>query len=96
MSAEVAPQGIVQDYVTLFLGIPLLFLSLFMANNGSLRGRFLLSGALGYFLVTYLFILLWACIMACFSCITAYSLFPSFASYNGDYWYCADSNGYTP
>jgi hypothetical protein len=57
MSAEVAPQGIAQDYVTLFLGIPLLFLSLFMANKGSLRGRFLLSGALGYFLVTYLFYL---------------------------------------
>jgi hypothetical protein len=55
MSAEVAPQGIAQDYVTLLLGIPLLLLSLRMAQRGSLRGRFLLAGTLGYFLVTYLF-----------------------------------------
>ncbi|MDB5205472.1 MAG: hypothetical protein JWR72_547 [Flavisolibacter sp.] len=57
MSAEVAPQGIAQDYVTLFLGIPLLLVSLFMARRGSLRGRFLLTGVVGYFLVTYLFYL---------------------------------------
>lgn len=57
MSAEVAPQGIAQDYVTLFLGIPLLLLSLYRANKGSVRGKFLLAGVLGYFLVTYLFYL---------------------------------------
>jgi hypothetical protein len=55
MSAEVAPQGIAQDYVTLLLGIPLLLVALRMALRGSLRGRFLLAGTLGYFLVTYLF-----------------------------------------
>ena len=58
MSAEVAPQGIAQDYVTLGLGVPLLLISLFWARSGSLRGRFLLAGILGYFLVTYLFYLL--------------------------------------
>lgn len=57
MSAEVAPQGIAQDYVTLFIGVPLLVLSIFWAGKGSLRGRFLLAGVLGYFLVTYLFYL---------------------------------------
>ena len=30
MSAEVAPQGIAQDYVTFFVGVPLLFISFFM------------------------------------------------------------------
>lgn len=57
MSADVAVQGIGQDYVTLFLGIPLLALSLVWARRGSLRGRLFLAGVLGYFLVTYLFYL---------------------------------------
>jgi hypothetical protein len=57
MSAEVAPQGIAQDYVTLLLGIPLLIIGLLMARTGSLKGRFVLAGTLGYFLVTYLFYL---------------------------------------
>ncbi|MFH5831802.1 hypothetical protein ACG2F4_11740 [Halalkalibaculum sp. DA3122] len=57
MSQDVAPQGIAQDYVTLFAGVPLLLLSLFWARSGSLKGRFLLAGTLGYFLVTYLFYL---------------------------------------
>ena len=57
MSSEVAPQGIAQDVVTLLIGIPLLLLSLCLARKGSLKGRILLSGTLGYFLVTYLFYL---------------------------------------
>lgn len=55
MSAEVAPQGIAQDYVTLFAGLPLLIISFVMTLKGSLKGRYLLTGTLGYFLVTYLF-----------------------------------------
>ncbi len=66
MSAEVAPEGIAQDYVTLFLGIPLLLISLYRANKGSVRGRVLLSGVLGYFLVTYLFYLVMAMYNALF------------------------------
>ncbi len=57
MSAEVAPQGIAQDYVTLFMGVPVLLFGLMWARKGSLQGRFLLAGTLGYFLVTYLFYL---------------------------------------
>lgn len=57
MSAEVAPQGIAQDVVTLFVGIPLLLLALRRADEGSIRSRFLLAGVLGYFFVTYLFYL---------------------------------------
>lgn len=57
MSAEVAPQGIAQDIVTLIVGVPLLLISLFYARKGSLKGRFILAGTLGYFLVTYLFYL---------------------------------------
>ncbi len=60
MSAEVAPQGIAQDYVTLFLGIPLLLIALAWARKGSTKGRFLLAGTLGYFFVTYLFYLVMA------------------------------------
>jgi hypothetical protein len=55
MSSEVAPQGIAHDYITLFIGIPLLIISLFIARKGSLKGKFLLAGTVGYFLVTYLF-----------------------------------------
>lgn len=57
MSADVAPQGIAQDVVTLFLGIPLLVIALWRMRKDSIRARFLLAGVLGYFLVTYLFYL---------------------------------------
>jgi len=55
MSADVAIQGIAQDYITLFAGIPLLLISVFLARKGLLQGLFLLSGTLAYFLVTYIF-----------------------------------------
>ncbi len=42
-----------QDVVTLFMGIPLLLLSLILYRRGSLRGHLLLAGTLGYFLYTY-------------------------------------------
>ena len=57
MSREVALQGIAQDAVTLFIACPLLLVSLLFARKGSLRARYLLSGTLAYFLVTYLFYL---------------------------------------
>lgn len=57
MSADVAIQGIAQDYITLFAGVPLLIISLIYSRKNSLRGQFLLAGTLGYFLVTYLFYL---------------------------------------
>jgi len=57
MSADVAIQGIAQDYVTLFIGIPFLLFALLWSFKNSLRGILLLSGTLGYFLVTYLFYL---------------------------------------
>lgn len=57
MSSEVAVQGIAQDYVTLFLGIPLLLATKIFADKGSVKAKFLLAGVLGYFLVTYLFYL---------------------------------------
>jgi hypothetical protein len=57
MSWEVAPQGIAQDYITLFVAVPLLVIALLWARRGSLRGRLLLTGTLGYFLVGYLFYL---------------------------------------
>lgn len=60
MSAEVAPQGIAQDVVTLFVGIPLLITGLWLTNKKSLKGILLLSGTLGYFLVTYAFFTLMA------------------------------------
>jgi hypothetical protein len=58
MSAEVAPQGIAQDFVTLFPGIPLLIIGLIWALTGSLKGKFLLGGVTAYFFVTYLFYLM--------------------------------------
>lgn len=49
-----AVQAIAQDMVTLFLGIPLLLFSLLLFRRGSLRGQFILTGTLGYFLYTYI------------------------------------------
>jgi hypothetical protein len=57
MSADVAIQGIAQDYVTMFIAVPFLFLSLIWFRKNSLKGTLLLSGSLAYFLVTYLFYL---------------------------------------
>jgi len=48
-----ASQEIGQDLVTLILGLPLLIAGIFLTHKGSLRGRLLLTGALGYFLYTY-------------------------------------------
>lgn len=55
MSSDVAIQGIAQDYVTLFAGVPILIASFLLSLKGSLRSKFLFTGILGYFLVTYLF-----------------------------------------
>lgn len=59
-SVSVAAQGIAQDIVTIVLGVPLLVISLFYALRGSLKGRLLLTGTLGYFLYTYIsYVFLW-------------------------------------
>jgi len=55
MTADVAIQGIAQDYITLLLAIPFLLFTLWCYRKGSLKGHFLLAGTLGYFFVTYLF-----------------------------------------
>lgn len=57
MSADVAVQGIAQDYITIFIAIPILLFGLMRARKDSLRGRILLTGAVLYFLLTYLFYL---------------------------------------
>jgi len=57
MSADVAVQGIAQDYVTLLVGVPFLLAALFWSRKNSTKGMLLLSGTLLYFLVTYLFYL---------------------------------------
>lgn len=57
MSSDVAIQGIAQDYVTLFMAIPLLLMSLIMFIRKSPRFSFILGGILFYFFVTYLFYL---------------------------------------
>lgn len=48
-----AVQAQAQDLVTLVVGLPQLAVSALLAYRGSLRGRLLLSGTLGYFLYTY-------------------------------------------
>lgn len=52
-SVSMAAQAIAQDYVTLFLGVPLLLFSLYLSRKGLLKGHLLLTGTLGYFLYTY-------------------------------------------
>jgi hypothetical protein len=54
MSSDVAIQGIAQDYVTLFAGIPLLLLGLVYCRRENVKAKFLLTGVLLYFFLTYL------------------------------------------
>jgi len=42
------------DIITLVVGLPLLIISTWMAFRGSLRGRLLLTGTMGFFLYTYM------------------------------------------
>lgn len=71
MSADVAIQGIAQDYVTLFLGIPLLLAGFTGYRSGSVRARFVMTGGLGYFFVTYLFYTAMAMYNPLFLCYVA-------------------------
>jgi hypothetical protein len=52
VSATAQMQG--NDLITLVVGLPLLILSTWLAFRGSLRGRLLLTGTLGFFLYTYM------------------------------------------
>jgi len=52
-SVSAVSQGIAQDYVTLFLAIPLLLISYLFVRRNSLKGKLLLTGTVGYFLYTY-------------------------------------------
>ena len=47
-----ATQEIGQDRVTLIIGIALLITGMVLSRTGSIRGRLLLTGGLGYFLYT--------------------------------------------
>jgi hypothetical protein len=49
-----AAQTLANDLVTLVLGLPLLVISFWRASKGSLRGRIILTGTLGFFLYTYM------------------------------------------
>lgn len=55
MSADVAIQGIAQDYITLFVAIPILLLALWQIRKETLKARLFLAGVLNYFFLTYLF-----------------------------------------
>lgn len=52
VSSAAQMQG--NDFIALILGLPLLVISSVMAFGGSLRGRLLLTGTMGFFLYTYL------------------------------------------
>ncbi len=52
VSSAAQMQG--NDFIALVLGLPLLVISTVMAFQGSLRGRLLLTGTMGFFLYTYL------------------------------------------
>jgi hypothetical protein len=52
-SVSGASQEIAQDVVTLCLGVPLLIVATVLSARGSLRGKLLHAGTLGYFLYTY-------------------------------------------
>ena len=49
-----AAQTHANDLVTIVLGLPLLAISFWLASKGSLRGRMILAGTLGFILYTYM------------------------------------------
>jgi hypothetical protein len=53
-TVSMAAQQQGNDIITLFVGLPILAISTWLAFRGSLRGRLLLTGTLGFFLYTYL------------------------------------------
>lgn len=58
MSADVAIQGVAQDFVTLFTGVPFLLILLGLnLKRKNLSLRILQTGLTGYFMVTYFFYL---------------------------------------
>lgn len=52
VSSAAQMQG--NDLITLVVGLPMLVVSTWLAFHGSLRGRLLLTGTLGFFLYTYM------------------------------------------
>jgi hypothetical protein len=83
MPTDVAVQGIAQDYVTLFIAIPLLLISLIGYLKKSIRLFFLLSGVVGYFFVTYLFYTamgMYNFLFLCYVTLLALSFFGLFIS----------------
>lgn len=52
VSSAAQMQG--NDLITLLVGLPLLAISTYLAFRGSLRGKLLLTGTLGFFLYTYM------------------------------------------
>ena len=54
MSTDVAIQGIAQDYVTLYLTIPLLLVSFFFTLRGNSKWKYVLTSIVGYIFITYL------------------------------------------
>lgn len=70
-----AAQAKANDFVTLVFGLPLLVISTWLAFRGSLRGRLLLTGTLGFILYTYISMAFLAAFNALFLVYTAlYSL----------------------
>ena len=53
-TVSTAAQMQANDLITLVVGLPLLIISTWQALRGSLRGRLLLTGTLGFFLYTYM------------------------------------------
>jgi hypothetical protein len=55
VSGDMVIQGIAQDYVTLFLGIPVFLLGLLWFQKKKVKGLIMISGGLFYFFMTYMF-----------------------------------------
>ncbi len=53
-TTSMADQAQANDLITLFVGLPVLAISSWLAFRGSLRGRLLLTGTVGFLLYTYM------------------------------------------
>lgn len=88
MSKDVAIQGIAQDYITLFVGVPLLLIGLIGLGKRNLKIRLLLTGVLSYFFISYLFYLIMGMynslflVYAALVCLTFFALVISLLSFD--------------
>lgn len=78
-SVSMASQAVAQDHITLFVGVPILLITLYMATKCGKKWLLFLTGIIGYFFYAYL---PYATLVAYNQCYLLYVLLISVGLYN--------------